>query len=290
MDCLELGERKSCLHTRLVLINAQTRLVCVAPNIRELNLMNWSGLEPPGTQIFDFRPWKSLKVLSFAYCWFRTLPILPVSLVHLELTQMYDLNNIGDEDINLPNLESFYCGQTSKFLQDESSIYKIIKDSIKSGTLRTLEMSGLLGQMDLSEMLPFERYDGLETLIIERYATKKEKDYLELIRKFPRLKRINLAHTNTTGITIRELADRGKGLVSGVVQGDEDSEPTSTRPDIIMSTHHLQLDAIEYARNHGIKVILTGENIKRCHDNFQVRDQLMRSDFMMGGDGDRTRL
>lgn len=248
--------------------------------------------------IIDLRSLEYLEVLTLSFCWITKLPALPESLVHLDISSMFHLRSFSQPDqespvvyegLNLPNLQSFHCGSTPLLTKNDVLLFLFISQSITVGNLRMLEMDEMssghfLGLNTLAAQVADEEtndeilagqwptiYSPLETLSIQGFDASED-TCLDFLRRFPRLKRIMLVGTKVSGVTIKELVERGNGdtKIYGSVNTfyyewrgtPEDDifrlqDPTTVRPQAIMLGIHekTQFDAIDYAQKNGIRVI-----------------------------------
>lgn len=175
-----------------------------------------------------FKNWQKLEVLSFQGTFVNRMPMLPQSLVCLNLStgcarafSFADLEgsdaNFGEEGLqhpescNLPNLEEFYVNECDCVGKDLFEF--LTRASIAAGKLRIMDVGG-------REWLPdsYPRCDSLVGLGLARTMHWDEDEILKMVLKYPKVEELDLTNTVVTGYALKQMLTEGLPLKKVVLK------------------------------------------------------------------------
>lgn len=187
----------------------------------------------------DLRSWSRLERLHLLHAGLLKFPQLPKSLRHLILDDNPYLSisdELGKEFFSLPLLETFYCQSTSI---ESVNLITILQTSIQSDKLKSLGIGGqMIAVSDSTNNIPknLPLSHSLEELSLACLPLN-DNQIKEILRLYPKLKKIDLSGTNITGVTMKVLIE--KGGIEWIKVSDRMG---------------VSFDAVEMARSKGIYV------------------------------------
>lgn len=178
--------------------------------------------------------WSNIQHLDLSNTQLSRFPKFPPTLRFLNLSRNYSLNRDGDQDIifDLPLLESLDIESTSLMSRD---VKALTKRSIENGTLKIL----LLGGRYVSNRSPVEdEFPPCPTLEELSIGTLPLEDTraLQILKLYSKLRKVDLAGTMITGVTVRSLVEKGVTSIN------------------LDECANVGQDAIEWARGKGVEV------------------------------------
>jgi len=202
------------------------------PNLESAIFNNWTWAHP---YIDLSSVWPCLQYLDLSNMNLFRIPSLPVTLKHLILGNNRDLidNNVEDQAIVLPLLETFVCAATSL---SNAFIKVTTQESIKRGNLRNLSIGERLVE-DLK--VPAEDVYPVSAIIEElslAYLLLSEHDVMKIVNLYPNVQNLDVSGTKITGVAVKAFVQLGVKRL----KMNECSE--------------VGTDAVEWARGQGIDV------------------------------------
>lgn len=155
----------------------------------------------------------------------------------MQISQQFDEFFDSLDSNYLPILESFNCTSTNAF--STIAIFKMMKQALKSGTLRHLRIGHRYDELNVIK--PVEDCPSSANLEYLSLAAMQDKPdvLIGILRQYPNVREVDLSSTKVTGVEVRELIDREGGPLKWL--GLENASKIS-------------FDAIEYARGKGTEV------------------------------------
>lgn len=201
-------------------------LIESVPNIQTLALQGFYLASAAPLNLSELR---SLKDLELKDCDLKILPLLPSTLKILALDKNLRLSNQKDDTLLLPLLETFSCETTGL---TEGLIVSTIKST--SNLKRLLIGSRLVGDYAVAHH-DFPSCDSIEELHVS-YLQYDEQNLINLVKKCPNLKTLDISYTKITGVAVKQFVDQGIKRLN--LRGCDKVSP----------------DAVEFARGKGLDV------------------------------------
>lgn len=193
--------------------------------------------------VVDMSSWTKLTYLDIRGIRFTSMPVFPSTLTHLEAANVsINSRSFVDEKVVFPFSKLGY------FSIENSNLFAIVNDmanpALASGSLKTLKLGSVRHVTetnclnDWTQTLP--AYSAaLENLSLYEHIGLPEETIIAVLRQFPNLKVVDLARTDATGSTLRELFER-------------ENKPKLVNMENCVKCYH---DAVEAAREAGIEVM-----------------------------------
>ena len=220
--------------------------ICRMPNLRELSLPQWSmeRVEPFPVQYFPTSQTLESLIIRGCHIYAPPGPFLPSSLRYLDMGKC--TSEYAPMEWNAPPTELVWLSIAGMNLLPLDTFIKWLEPN--KGKLRYLDASEIpecrryfmaLGEMGFLK--------GVEELKLNA-GNMNDKTIIALSTNLPVLKILHLKHTMVTGVGVKAVVTNLQGTLEWLYL-DECS--------------NLAFDAVDWARNKGIKVSFTFADVKK---------------------------
>jgi len=184
---------------------------------------------------YDLTIWKCLKKLDLTNMRISDLPELPATLRCLILNDNMHLRRgrrTEEKIISLPLLETFACARTSL---DGSEIEVITRESVKSGSLKTLSIGD---RIPYNVGIAEDEYPASETVEELSLASlvMQEQRMIQIVNLYPNVRRLDVSGTRLTGVAVKTFVQMGVEYLK------------------LNECSEVGADAVEWARGQGVEV------------------------------------
>ncbi|KAL2042099.1 hypothetical protein N7G274_005287 [Stereocaulon virgatum] len=221
--------------------------ICRMPNLRELSLSQWAmeKVDPFPVQYFSTSQTLETLIMRGCHVYAPPGPFLPSSLRYLDMERCTS-ENASPMEWNAPPTELVWLSIAGMVVIPLDTFIKWLEPN--KGKLRYIDASGIpdnrhywkaLGEMGFLAGVEELKFNSSEL---------SDKTIVALSTKLPVLKKLHLKHTMITGVGLKAVVTKLQGTLEFL---DLDG------------CNRMGFDAVEWARNKGIKVSFTFADVKK---------------------------